>query len=658
MIVDIFKPEHASKHEAQRRLKLLGDLATGGHSYDELHSRARATFVPTKIFKAWLQTYESKGLEGLKPLEWTELDETAQRIVLERYHQLGELADAEVITEEQIAVLADRNNWSLQTAQRWLRRCRVGGLWALAPENHPDKRRHPPTPKRALATLDEADLEEVYRRRDILGELANQPTATGAQVKARAQQMGVSPRTIRNYLRDYRQHGLAGLVPQERSDKGRCHALSERIVQIVEGIRLSHADWSVRAVYEAACQKAQLLSEVAPSEFQVRSICNSIPESVLLLADGREDEFRSRYRGCYRIRFDGTYIVYQIDHTRVDVLVKDIRAQRYRTRSGEIRPWLTTVIDSSSRIVMAGLFGYDRPDRFTVAAAIREALLVSDEKMFGGVPDEIWVDRGKELVSRHVQQLAIELGITLQPCAPHQPQIRGIGERFFGTLNTRLWSTLPGYVNSNVVGRNPNAKAELTLAELVDRFETFIDRYHNEVHSETGQTPLAYWRDNCFAEPANPRQLDMLLKEPEHRRVIKVGIKYENRVYWHSTLPALVGKDVLVRAEPHYAAPDEIEVFHRGKWICTAFATDSEVGHSVTPQEISAAQREQRTAIRRVITEARDALRDADREIEQQKGKPTDTAPTPPQPVRDKSPMAKPKKREPDLLDRLAGLDE
>jgi len=650
--------EAARQREAGRRLKILGDLASGEYDHDGLRDRARATGVPYRVLRSWWQTYKSQGLPGLIPQDWTELDEKAQRLAVARYEQLGALADAETITPDEIAELADRNEWSYLRAARWLRRYRVGGLWALAPENNPDEPQRPKAPRRALATLDESALEEVYRRRAILGDLADQPQVTNAQVEARARATGVSTRTIWNYLRDYRQHGLAGLAPLQRSDIGQYHGLNERVVQLVMGIRLSRRDWSVRAVYEEACRKARLLNEPEPSEWQVRRICDSIPEPVRLLADGREDEFRNQYRFTCRMRFDGTRIVYQIDHTQIDVLVVDRRDPKYRTTSGEIRPWLTTVLDSSSRIVMAGRFGYDRPDRFTVAAAIRDALLVSDEKPYGGVPDEIWVDRGKELVSQHVQQLADELGIMLQPCAPHQPQLRGIGERFFGTVNTRLWSTLPGYVASNVVERNPNAKAELTLAELVDRFWAFIGQYHHEVHSETGQTPLTYWLEHCFAEPVDPRRLDMLLKEAANRRVRKVGIEYETRVYWHTELAVLVGEDVLVRAEPHYAAPDEIEVFHRGHWVCTAFATDSEAGRSVTRQEISAAQREQRSAARQVIAGARAALQDADREIEKQRGEPADMPPTPPQPASAKPPAMKPRKRKPDLLDRLAGLDK
>ena len=117
--------------------------------------------------------------------------------------------------------------------------------------------------------------------------------------------------------------------------------------------------------------------------------------------------------------------------------------------------------------------------------------------------------------------------------------------------------------------RNPKAKAELTLAQRDEPFRNFGDRYHQEVHSATGQTPLAFWQEHATPLPVDEhllRLLDGLLKEGINRRVLKEGIKYAGERYWHPELSVLVGEDVLVRAVPHYTAPDELEVFFEGKW--------------------------------------------------------------------------------------------
>lgn len=467
-----------------------------------------------------------------------------------------------------------------------------------------------------MGTLSEHERDELFRRRALLGELADQERVSNTSLQERAQEVGASYRTLRRYHTRYRLYGLAGLAPRTRGDKGKHYIISPQMAQVIESLRLTHRDAPIRSVYELACQYAATTGEAAPSMFQVRSICEQIPATVRLLADGREGEFRNRYRLTYPIRHDPHRVVWQIDHKApLHVMVRNMRAPSHRCPSGEVRPFLTLVVDSASRLVMAGLFSYDEPNRFTVAAAIRDAMLMSERKPFGGVPDEIWIDNGKDLVANYVYQLAEGLGIKLVPGPPHEPQIRGIVERLHETLDTRLWSTLPGYVGPNVVERNPKAKAELTLSQLDEHFRAFIDRYHQEVHDahgETGQTPLEFWEQHATPLPVDEallRLLDMLLKEPATRRVLKEGIKYAGGRYWHPELSVLVGEYVLVRAAPHYTAPDEIEVFFEGRWRCTAFDITSPQGQALERQVIVDAQRRQRAHARSRIKAAREMVR-------------------------------------------------
>lgn len=478
-----------------------------------------------------------------------------------------------------------------------------------APQGPSDQvaREDPPNPD--IGTLSEQGRDEIFRRRALLGELAEWERVSNAKLAGRAQEVGLSARTLRRYHTRFRRYGLVGLAPRARTDRGKLHNLSPHMTQVVESLRLTHRDAPVRHVYELACQYASTVGEAPPSLHQVRSICEQIPAPVRLLADGREGEFRNRYRLTYPIRHDPHRIVWQIDHKDpLHVMVRDLRAPSHRRPSGEVRPFLTLVVDSASRLVMTGLFSYDEPDRFTVAAAIREAMLTNEHKLFGGVPNEIWIDNGKDLIARHAYQLADGLGIKLVAGPPHAPEIRGIVERLHETLDTRLWSTLPGYVGRNVVERNPKAKAELTISQLDEQFRAFIDRYHHEVHSETHQTPLKFWQQHATPIPVDEpllRLLDMLLKEPATRRVHKDGIKYAAERYWHPELSVLVGEDVLVRAAPHYTAPDEIEVFFEEKWRCTAFALSSLQGQTLERQVIVEAQRRQRAHARNRIKAAR-----------------------------------------------------
>jgi putative transposase len=609
------------QREARRRLALLGPLATSPYDYHLLRQRSRETWVPAKLLWTWWNAYQRCGLDGLLPVEWTVLDEQAEARIAERERQLGEAMDAVIITPELVEALAERNAWSPRTAQRWLRRFQAGGWWGLAPTHDPEKpqQQKKQPPPRALGALDDAALEETFRRRSLLGDLADKLEVSRAEIRTHASEVRLSESTLWHYLQRYRAYGLPGLAPADRSDKGGHHGISAEMAELVRGVRFSQPGKSVRAVHTAACERARELGEEEPSLWQVRAILAQIPKPEQLLADRRDDDFRSDYEVTRRMehtRRESHLISYQIDHTLVDVLVKDLRSEHLQTPSKMIRPWLTLCIDSRSRLVMAAVFAYDRPDRHTVATAIREAVLVSDSKPYGGIPHELWVDNGKELLSHHVEQLTQELHILLQPCAPHRPQQKGIVERFFGTLNTRLWSTLPGYVASNTVERDPNAKAKLTLAELEELFWDFIDGYHRETHSQTGESPLEYWSRHCYAEPADPRLLDILLKEPTERKVVKDGIHHNTRIYWNAAFATLVDERVLVREEPLYRPPDEIEVFSlKREWICTAIATDSVLGQEVTRENIIAAKHEQRKHLRQRIQQAREAVESTDREI-------------------------------------------
>ncbi len=612
--------------EALRRLRLLGPLASTEYDYHGLKERAAQTYVPLKVLWTWWQAYRKQREEGLTPTNWTSwtaLPAKTQQVITERLVKLGKVVTACVFPDEcdldsYIPELAELHQWSLRTAERWVRRYQAGGWWGLSPHHPPAKagQKQGQVLVPALGAVSEQALEETFRRRSLLGALATQTQVSRAEVEERAESVGLAPRTIWHYLHLYREHRLAGLVPKERSDKYAHHGITHEMQEIIRGVRFSRPGFSVHAVYEAVRDKAQGLGEPTPSEWQVRKICEEIARPELLLAHKLSTPFRDAYEVTRRMeqtRRDSFLISYQIDHTQVDVLVKDKR--KHKTKSGEIRPWLTTCIDSRSRLLMSAIFGYDRPDRHTVAAVIRDAVLTSEQKPYGGIPHEIWVDHGKELLSNHVYQLTEELHIQLQACEPHQPQQKGIVERFFGTLNTRLWSRQPGYVNSNTVKRDPNAKAELTLMDLEERFWIFIAWYHQETHSQTDETPLAYWTAHCYAESADPRLLDVLLMEREERRVFKDGIHYRDRFYWHPDLPPLIGSDVLIRTAPIYRPPDEIEVFQDGLWICTALATDSDLSQGVTREEMGKAKQEQKGYWNRRIQEARAASDAADREI-------------------------------------------
>jgi putative transposase len=614
----------ARQREAERRKKLLGSLADGEkHSYDEFFARACETYTSVRVLKQWVQAYyrkdgdgKIKGVEGLKP-DWKELDGSQMAAMMERYHQLGEFADAEKITFSQIDELGRRNGWSHRQVDRWLRRYRKLGLWALAPANNPEKIVRRATAPRPLGLLNPGESKEMDRRRAMIGDLDVNNKLSVDQVNARAKELGIGASTLWGYIQAYREFGIEGLAPKRRADSGARHIISDRMVMIIEAIRLHRPHTHVPEIHDYACRMAELLAEAPPSQWQTQDICGGIPPVAMALARG-ENEYRSIARLAYHMLHDGSVVVYQLDSTPVDVLTIDMRSPEFQTESGQKRPYLLHIIEASSRAVVAARFTYLQPDALDVAAVIRDSMLTSANKP-GGLPNAIWVDQGKQMVADHVRRFIAEAGSVLVDLAAHQPQLKGVCERAFGTWNTRLWSTLDGYVGSNTVERPEKVEPKYSLAELEKRFWDFINNtYHKEAHSQTGKTPLEFWAEKIYAPPVDPRKLDLLLGKTDSRTVQNVGIHWCNQVYWHSALGNLVGQSVIIRAVQSYAAPPEIEVFRSDSiesWVCTAFANNSEQGLSVTPEEINDAQRKQRESARDYIATRIGALKEANVEI-------------------------------------------
>lgn len=611
---DQFGLETARHNEAQRRLRMLGDLAGKEYDYRAFRERSRAALIPMPMLKAWHEAYQARGMVGLYP-DWEPLGENSRDSALRYRSLLGEIADAEAVTDEDIEQLATKLEWRVARTREWLVRFRRGGLWALAPEQYPysdrcRQREGIVDLPRMPGTLAEKDLEEIERRTVRLGWLLERLHVSDEDVKKRAQEAGCTSRTLWTDLSRHQKYGPFGLTNFGRTDKDGRHG-EDWYTRIIVACRLSKKDATVNWIYDEVCRRARRSGRLEPTRWRVRSVCEQISRGVKAIADGREDDFRNSSRFAGRLKIDG--VVYEIDHTPVDVLVRDLRSEKYRTKSGLVRPWLTLVIEAQSRVVLAAVFSYDQPDRFTVAEAIRRALIITDSHPYGGIPGEIWIDRGEDLTSKHIRVICMALRIKLHItyCPEHKPHV----ERFFGTLNTELWSEEPGYVDSSVAKRNPTAERDVshTIATLEAKFWEFINtKYHIRAHSALGVSPLVFWDENCFTEAPDVRQLDVLMMEPEQRKVTKGRISLDGRLYFHPELATIVGEHVLVRRPTHYGPPDAIEVFQSGAWVCTAVALDSDLADEISAKDVREAQKAQRRSAREQINAAKKTLKDDD----------------------------------------------
>lgn len=600
------------QEEALRRLQMLGETAIGQDDAG-LRQQARRLHLPYALLWQWRTAYQAGGLSALEPHDWPEapplhLDQAQMLVTMfaAALQEIGVSPDPHRLLES-LHVAFPTITWTAHKAAQLVRRYQMAGIMAFLVADTP-KQKRAKLHTHDWGSLSNAAVDIAFQRKAALDAWAEQEHVTRRQAEAAAKEAQIHPSTWRRWWSWYRADGLLGLAPRQRRDTGTRRLISSQLAEAITGIRLSQADLPVRAVYDRAVTLAIALQEPPPSLWQVRQICAQIPAPVKLLADGREAAFRNRYRLTHPIAWGHEQMVYQMDHKApLHLVIRDERPLPQRSPSGEVRPYLTLVMDAATRVVVAAVFGYERPNRFTVAAAIHRALLITPEHPLGGMPQAIWVDNGKDLIAEHIRLLTTGLGIRLVNGDPHHPELRGIVERFHQTLDTRLWATLPGYTGNNTVERNPHVIATLTLREVEQHFWTFIHQYHQEVHATLHQTPMSAWSARGPAPEVDVRLLDVLLCEGHWVKVGKTGVAHQGRTYFSSDLGPLIGERVMVRAVDTDRRPDTVEVFFQHRWITTATALDAPVP-LLRAEDIAAAQTLQRQTIHQRIATARAAI--------------------------------------------------
>lgn len=382
-----------------------------------------------------------------------------------------------------------------------------------------------------------------------------------------AQQLNVSVRQVQRLIRAWETSGMAGLERKERSDCGKRRLDEEWTNYIVQtyragnrgGRRMSRAQVAVRV----AARALEIGDSRPPSRISVYRILASEIEQQQARARTRSIGWQGetlivKTREGLEIEVKESNQVWQCDHTRVDVLVVD--------QGGEVlgRPWLTTVVDTYSRCIMGIHVGMEAPSAVVVCLALRHAILPKQysrayelRQLWGtyGVPGYLYTDGGKEFNCKHLEQVADELKIVL--CQRRYPAEGGIVERPFGTLNSELLATLPGYTGSNTKHRPKQAEssASLTLMQLEKQIVRYIvDRYNQSIDARIGdQSRIGRWETARAASLPlmSDRELDVCLMRRGRRVVYRGGyIQFANLNYRGEHLEGYSGSWVVLRYNP------------------------------------------------------------------------------------------------------------
>lgn len=442
----------------------------------------------------------------------------------------------------------------------------------------------------AVAALSERDQERAMARFAVLQpHLEDEVPLTRTATEA-----GVPLRTAQRWLARYRRDGLAGLAHYPRSDAGGCR-LPADLIALIEGLGLKRPRSSAAAIHRRVRDVAAARGWPAPSYGTVHATLSRLDPAMVMLALDGPAAYRDHYELIHRHRAERPNLLWQADHTLLDVLVLDEGGK-------PMRPWLTTVLDDHSRAVAGYMVFLGAPCVLNTCLVLRHAIWRKADPAWPvcGVPDVLYVDHGSDFTSRHLDRAAADLRFRLVYSAVARPQGRGKVERLFGTLNTELLRELPGHLVEGKAASTPT----LSLARLDRAIGAFIaDTYHVRVHGEIGQTPLDAWRGRGFLPrlPDSLEDLDLLLiLHAEPRRVRRDGVRFQGLRYVAPTLAGFVGEAVTVRYDPRDLS--EIRLFHRDGFLCRA-VSEEHAGEVVTLKDIETARRAHRRSLRATINE-------------------------------------------------------
>lgn len=249
-----------------------------------------------------------------------------------------------------------------------------------------------------------------------------------------------------------------------------------------------------------------------------------------------------------------------LDHTEMDVELRhSITGQLFR------KAWISILLCSYSRRVLAHYVTFDKPSRVSCMGVIRECV-----RRWGRLPECIVVDNGSEFESIYFEKLLnARYKCDVQWRPPTKPRFGCLIERFIHTLNKQFLHNLLG--NTKIMKKarqttkdvDPKNHAAWNLPILDEHLERYLyEEYDTREHLGLGCSPRQAFEDSLrkFPAPA-PCDIDYdenflietMLPTVKGTAMVKQsrGIKVYGTWYRSKMLrdPALYNKQVPVRID-------------------------------------------------------------------------------------------------------------
>lgn len=217
----------------------------------------------------------------------------------------------------------------------------------------------------------------------------------------------------------YRRHGLEGLKPGYRSDRGKSRRITEEMAQKIREKKAANPRLFGTLLYEELVKDGVF----TPDRLSLSTFYRFLAQNPDLAADSRPDAEGKEVK-----RFSHQWVN---ELWQTDIMY----GPRLKAGRAKKQTYLIAFIDDASRLVTAAQFCWEQ--NFTaVRTVLKEAILKR------GIPKMIYTDNGKVYRCGQLAMICAGLGCTLLHTEPFAPQAKGKVERFFRTVRMRFLSRL------------------------------------------------------------------------------------------------------------------------------------------------------------------------------------------------------------------------
>jgi putative transposase len=266
-------------------------------------------------------------------------------------------------------------------------------------------------------------------------------------------------RTIQTWHYRYKNHGITGMTPQPRKDKGHVRkATPEELLEALNGARPHFTDKRInkRALYRFCIEKGLL----QPERISQTTFYRFLREYQLLAPAGDD----SKKRLAFSMKFANQ--LWQADTMFGPYVDTGMSLGSTGPRK---QAKLIAFLDDASRVLCHGEFFFDE-NTDTLVQAIRAAFYKR------GVPEQLLVDNGSIYCSQEITLICARVGCILRHTAVRDAAAKGKIERFFRRVRDQFL----------------NRKLDLSSLDVLNRqFTDWVEHDYNATeHDALGMKPI------------------------------------------------------------------------------------------------------------------------------------------------------------------------